>query len=369
MFDGDWLALVIDLGIGIDPIDVDILREMYRDQKVTVAGIDPRLNVSRIARRLRTSRARIASRLRRWGEAGFVRRYDVWPNPALFGLRGWSCELRSTRRLEKPELFRRIALLDGVVGGQEFLGDWSAIQLVAPDESTCRRRLALLRGLEGVAEVGEPLPWSTVEPKRALSLLDLRILRALRRSPRGSLTEIARTVGISTRTMTARYGTLLDEWAVWFVPLFDFAKIPLPVVSLNVQLTPGASHGVVVSALRKEFPWSLEFGWAGMRPLVSPDLLVFFVTLPSAAVIEDLERFATRLAGVQAVELSVMVRTYSFTDWFDSLLAPGEAVATGTPRIQLGIAEQHARPGKPRRPTRSYRSGMVEAVSALPAPG
>lgn len=359
---------MIDLGIGIDPIDVDILREMYRGQKVTVAGIDPRLNVSRIARRLHTSRARIAHRLRRWSETGFVRRYDVWPNPALFGLRGWSFELRSAHRLEKPELFRRIALIDGVVGGQEFLGDWSAAQLVAPDENTCRRRLNLLRGLEGVAEVGEPIPWSSVEPKRALSPLDVRILQALRRNPRGTLTEIARTVGISTRTMTTRYGTLLDEWAVWFVPLFDFGKIPLPVVSLNVHLTPGASHAVAVNALRKEFPWSLEFGWAGMRPLVSPDLLVFFVTLPSAALIEELERFATHLPGARDVEISVMVRTHAFTEWFDGLLASSEAVL---PRVRRGPVAGEAvseRPGRARVSTRGFREGPPDDAPTIGSP-
>jgi len=195
---------VIDLGIGIDPIDVDILREMFRGRKVTVAGIDPRLNVSRIAKRLHTSRARVAYRLRRWSETGFVRRYDVWPNPALFGLRGWGVNVRSTRRLQKPELFRRIGLVDGVVGAQEFVGDWSAVQLVAPDEGTARRRFRLLQGIEGVAEVTDPQPWTPLEPKRPLSPLDLRILRALRKAPRASLSEIARSVGVSSRTMTSR---------------------------------------------------------------------------------------------------------------------------------------------------------------------
>jgi DNA-binding Lrp family transcriptional regulator len=311
----------MDLGIGIDPIDVDILREMYRGRKVTPTGIDPRLNVSRIAHRLHTSRSRVAHRLRRWSETGFVSRFDVWPNPALFGLHGWTVDVRSTKRLEKAELFRRFAAADGMVGAQEFVGEWSAVQFVGPDEATGRRRLTLIRGLEGVAEVGEPQAWSPLRPQRSLSSLDVKIARALRKNLGASLAEIAQTVGISSRTMTNRYGRLLDDGAVWFVPLFDFTKIPIPVVALSLFLDVGAPQDRVTRTLTKEYPWVLEFGWAGMRPVTTRNVLVFFVTLPSAAGTEALERFASELPGVREVEALVLVRTHAFSGWADELLA------------------------------------------------
>jgi len=43
--------------------DIAIVREMYRTGEVTIAGVDPRLNVSRIAERLGCSRAKITGRL------------------------------------------------------------------------------------------------------------------------------------------------------------------------------------------------------------------------------------------------------------------------------------------------------------------
>jgi len=306
------------VGIGFEPLDIDILREMYRTRRVTVAGIDPRLNVTHIAKRLGTSRTRIARRLKIWSESGFIRRYDVWPNPALLHLSGWSANVRVTDRLDKPEFFRRLGTVDGIVSAIEFLGDWVSVQFVAPDEEAGRRRIELLRHLKGVAEVEEAYGWRQLDPKVALSPLDLRILQALRERPRGTLTEIARTVGISTRTMTTRYERLVESWAVWFVPVFDFTQLPL--VNMNVWLHPGASRDRVIQAVVKRFPWALEFGWSGFGPQEVEDYMVLFVTLPSVGAIEEIERLVRGVPGTRDVEVVVMLRTHSFPGWFDELL-------------------------------------------------
>jgi len=309
------------VGIGFDPLDIDILREMYRTRTVTVAGIDPRLNVSLIARRLRTSRTRIARRLKRWSDTGFVRRYDVWPNPALLHLTGWSVNLRVADRLEKPDILRRLGMVDGVVSAVEFLGEWVSVQFVAPDEDSGRRRVEIFRHIKGVAEVEALYAWHPLEPKAPLTSLDLRILRALRKRPRGTLTEIARAVGISTRTMTTRYERLVENWSVWFVPVFDFTQLPLPLVNLNVWFETGVSSEEMVRAVVKQFPWSLEFGWGEFGPPESVDFKTLFVTVPSVGAIEDLERLVRSVPGTKDVELVVMLRTHSFPGWFDEMLA------------------------------------------------
>jgi len=311
------------VGIGFDPLDIDILREMYRTRRVTVAGVDPRLNVSHIARRLRTSRTRIARRLNLWSEAGFIRRYDVWPNPALFHLVGWSVNLRFSNRLEKPEVFQRLGMVDGVVSAVEFLGDWTAVQFLTPDEEAGQRRKEMLRHLKGVEEVESLYPWRPLEPRAALSPLDLRILHALRQRPRGTLTEIARAVGISTRTMTTRYERLVESWSVWFVPVFDFTQLPLPIVSVNVDLEPGASGRRVSEAVLKQYPWTLEFGYGEFGPPETESFKTLFVTVPSVGAIEDLERLVWSVPGTKNVEALVMLRTHSFPAWFDELLSRG----------------------------------------------
>jgi DNA-binding Lrp family transcriptional regulator len=327
--------------------DRDILTELYHTGQVTIAGVDPRISVSRIARRLKTSRARVAARIREWERSGLLRGYDVWPNPALFGVVGGSVDLRLADRLRKPEIFRRIALVDGVVGALEFLGDWVSVQLMAPEPSSLERRVRLLGGLEGVAEVGPLFPWANIEVERTLSPLEIRIIRALRHDPRGSLAEIAKAVGVSTRTMTARYGALLDQSLVWFLPSYDFTALASPIVALTLQLRSAEERSTVLTSLRKRLPWFLEFGTSGFGPIFDPKLVTVFVFAPSAAGVEAVERTARELPGVAGAEANVMVRVVSFPDAFESLLAAAAGETPTKDRRPTG-ADQRAQPARPR---------------------
>ncbi|HYA57698.1 MAG TPA: AsnC family transcriptional regulator [Thermoplasmata archaeon] len=301
-------------------IDIAILREMYRGGAVNLAGVDPRLNATRIARSLKVGRARVAARLKWWREAGFLRKFDVWINPALLGWQGAWVPLRVGHHRVKPELIERLALVDGVVSGLEFLGEWLSVGVVAPDGASLNRRVRLLRHMPGVTEVDTAVPWVVTEPTRRLTPLDVRIVRALRHRPMATLSEIARTVGISTRTMTRRYSDLLDDRAVWFVPVFDFRALTRPVVSLTLHVRPGTAREDLSEQIRSRFPLTLDFTTSDVGPEMSPLDLVFFVTLPSAAYLEELERLVGKAEGVENVESYVMVRILDFPEWFDSHL-------------------------------------------------
>ncbi len=301
-------------------IDIDILREMYRSRGVTVAGVDPRLKANRIAQRLGVSRARVDSRLKEWMRYGLLQRYDVWPNPALFDLIGFTVDLRLVDRFRKEQVIERIGLIDGAVGGIDLAGDWISAQFVVPNEIEARRRTDLLRGLAGVAEAGAPILWARLEPTRGLTTLDLRIIRVLRDYPTDPLSTVARHVGVSTRTITTRYGQLVDDLAVWFVPVLDFRALAQPVVSINVTLSDSADHEAVSRAFRKAFPQSLEFVRAPFGPILPDRVAVFFALCPSAARVEELEGLLRSLPGVETVEALLMIRIFSFPETFDRLV-------------------------------------------------
>lgn len=300
--------------------DIDILREMYRSRGVTIAGIDPRLNANRVAQRLGVSRARVDARLKEWTRYGLLQRLDVWPNPALFHRQGFTVDLRLADRFRKEEVIRRIGLIDGAVGGLDFVGDWITAQFVVPSEDDGRRTTQLLRAISGIVEVGTPIPWIRLEPTRGLTPLDRRILRVLRNYPTQSLSSIARHVGVSTRTMTTRYGRLVDDLAVWFVPVLDFRALSQPVLTVNVELTATADPGVASHAIRRAFPQTLEMVRTAFGPALPEHVRVFFVLCPSAARLEELEGFVRNIPGVAAVEMLVMIRVFSFPETFDRLI-------------------------------------------------
>jgi DNA-binding Lrp family transcriptional regulator len=309
-------------------IDIDILREMYRHRGVTVAGVDPRLNATRIGQRLGVSRARVDARLKDWARYGLLQRFDVWPNPALLQRIGFTVDVRLSDRFRKEEVIARIRLIDGAVGGIDFVGDWISVQFVVPGEAEARRTADLLRGIAGIAEVGTPILWARLESNRTLTPLELRIVRVLRDYPTQSLSTIARHVGVSTRTITTRYGQLLDDLAVWFVPVLDFRALAQPVVSMNVQLAASADHELISRSVRKEFPQSLEFVRTAFGPILPDRVAVFFVLCPSSARVEELEGFVRSLPGVEALEALLMIRIFSFPETFDRLVPPAQPRAT-----------------------------------------
>lgn len=312
-----------------EAIDLAVLREMYRDGAVNLVGIDPRINATRVARSLRIGRSRVAARMRWWRSSGFLRSYAVWVNPALFGWQAGWVAVRLAHHREKPALFERLKLIDGVVSAIEFLGEWVSVAIVAPDAATFHRRLELLRHFAGVVEVDTPMPWSLPEPKRPLSSLDLRVVRALRERPEAALHDTARRVGISTRTMTRKYAALLDELAIWFVPVFDFRVFSRPVVALTLFLRPHASREGVAAEVRKHYPLTLPAGPGGGE---SPEHLTTFVILPSAAHQEELERFAAGLPEVAALESYLLVRFYDYPEWFDRLVSARDPSPGGSDR-------------------------------------
>jgi DNA-binding Lrp family transcriptional regulator len=305
---------------GLTDPDIDMLRVMYAAPGISISGIDPRLNASRIAQRMGISRARVAARLRAWEESGFLSRYDVWPNPHLFGLTGATFNIRVRDRLAKEPVLARLALVPGAVGGIEFLGDWIAATFVMPLDADPHRSAALLRGLADVEEVEESIPWAPPTSVRTLSPLERRIVRVLRKYPTDSLASVARHVGVSTRTITTRYGRLLDERAVWFVPVFDFRALAEPILNLNLVFRSAADRELFERALRGAYPQSIGFQRSRFGPALPETVGSFFAVAPSAARTEEVEAWVRTNPGIVTQETLTMKRVFSFPETFDRLL-------------------------------------------------
>jgi DNA-binding Lrp family transcriptional regulator len=303
-----------------ETLDIDILREMYREGAIDFTGVDPRLNATGIARKLSVRRARVSARLKAWRDSGLLRRYDVWVNPALFGWQGAGVSIRVHHPHAKADLFSRLAALEGAVSGVEFLGEWITFGVVTPDAAALERTLRIIRGLAGVREVDVPVPWRMLPPRRELSSLDIRIVRALRENPTALLSATADRVGISTRTMTRRYANLVENRDVWFHPSFDFRAFSSPVVLLAMTLRPEIDRRSILRRIQTGYPLCLAFRGMPERPGPDTGGLLGLVMPSSAAHLEEVEQFVASIEGVEELEANVVVRLHSFPDWFDRQL-------------------------------------------------
>lgn len=303
----------------LDELDVEILRTMYRGGVDALEGIDPRLSASRIGRSLAVGRSRVAGRMHAWVRSGFMSRYDVWINPALFNHRGAWARVRVDRAGRKPELNRRLGLVEGVVSATEFLGTRVNIGIVAPDSTQIERRLDLIRGLTGVEEALRLADWPTREARRQLTPLEVRVVRALRAQPTATLNDTARRAGISARTLTRKYSDLIESSLVWFQPVFDLRSLSSPLVALSATLDRGSNPHAITGQLRLRYPLLVELAEPGPPPARTYAQFEWGVIVPTAQ-IDDLTQYASSLKGVERVEWKVPVRTCNYSDWFDSRL-------------------------------------------------
>ncbi len=318
----------------LEPIDLAMLRAMYRDGGVNLAGHDPRLNANRVAQTLRVGRGTVVARLRWWKESGFLRRYTVWPNPAMLGWQGAGLSVRLSSPRDKPAFLSQVGLVDGVVNAIEFLGSWITLGLIAPDPATLQRRTELIRHLGNVAEVEGPLPWRVPEPGGKLSSLDLRIVRSLRDRPSSTLSEVAHRVGISTRTMTRRYAHLVRDWSVWFIPVFNFRALANPVVWVQAKLRSSQARDELVALVRKHYPLTLPSLIMIESPPEAGMEVAMVTALPTMAAYDDLDRLVASQPGVKESEILVMVEVHDFHGGIDQMLG-SVALPGGGPASSL----------------------------------
>ena len=313
----------------MDGLDLAILREMSREADFMWAGQDPRVTSDDVAERLRVAGSTVRARLRAWQEAGFLVELLVLPNPCLLGAglaRGF---LRVDDIRAKQRVLSDLALIDGVVGALDHVGPWIGVGYVAENEAALARSVALVRRLAGVQEASPPELLSKVRCEGKLSPLDWRLVKALRAGPEKTFAQLAREVGISTRTFTRRYTKLAERHALWTMPVVDFTKFHGGAVARLLCTTsggPGARK--VAEELRKCFPEMLELhahrASQAQAPMV--DVLLF---RPSVGEIEDAQRIALDLPGVKEAEVVFPRRLHAFPYWFDvrveALAGGGEA--------------------------------------------
>ena len=241
-------------------------------------------------------------------------------NPALHGWDGAYVYLHHEHHRSKPELFRRLGLIDGVVGAQEFLGEMSSVTIAAPDAFTLGRRIDLVRTLPGVREVGPVVPWHLPESTHRITPVELGLVRALRESPTAPLYEIADKIQTSTRTVTRRYAALVKEWAIWVVPMLDCTALLRPAVSVHLKVEQGADRDRIARELRSRFPLTIDVFATPVESRATPMSFAFYVMLPSPAALEEFEQFCESLPGVESISDAVLVRYHDYPSWYDRQL-------------------------------------------------
>ncbi len=298
-------------------LDFEILRECFSAGSAGL-GFDPRQTPEVISRRLRVSPATVRRRFGVWRDAGFLRGYDVIPNPALLGGRLVARLMDFADPIAQERAIETLSLIDGMVQIDPARSTLLAVYFV-DSASQSERRLRQLRGIDGATEIGPELTFGFPPCNRTMSRADWRLVAALRRTPEASLSELAKDVGQSARTTSRRLDSLLDAGALMFDPILDFARFHQTLSGLAVSVEDADQRERILQEIRALHPASFS-SWG--LPLTDPNqreapTVHLWVTAPTSATLDELIPRVARLAGVKNVMLWYGRSTIPIRPWLD----------------------------------------------------
>lgn len=318
-------------GTNGESLDFAILRGSYSGGNGTL-GFDPRKSPERIAKELRVSPGTVRRRLGVWRDRGFLRGFDVIPNPGLLGGRFVTRVLDFQGMVAQERAIEALSLIDGMI--QIIPARTMLLAFYFVDSaSQSDRRLKQIESVEGTESVHPEVPYEFPPCSRRMSRSDWQLLLALRRDPEGSLRELAQRVGQSTRTTSRRYDSLLDESAMIFDPIFDFTRYYQTLANLVVCVDSTQPRDEIEREIRALCPQSIPTLGSPLRDAKGGEAatVIAWVAAPTSAELDAVAAHLARVPGVSQVNLWFPRTTLPIRPWLDERI---ETV------LRLGAAER-----------------------------
>jgi DNA-binding Lrp family transcriptional regulator len=202
-----------------------ILRELYSPAWLRKSGRESYVG---LAKKLGIDDQTVRTTIGRMQKSGFLKAWSVTLNPHVLGM---ECESVVVSAVEgassrKDRVISQLKLVEGVVAVFSFLDD-PGLRLVFyyGDDRDLERRIRLVSSICGV---GAPsLSWKTLFPpcKMRLKKTDWEIVRFLLKDSRKSVSQIAKGIGVSTRTVGRRLAAMTEDRSFFINPIVDVKKV------------------------------------------------------------------------------------------------------------------------------------------------
>jgi DNA-binding Lrp family transcriptional regulator len=312
----------------MDPLDFAIYRFLSQGGEARFwAGrrvIDPMITPREIAERVGISESGVRARLRHLAERGFLKDRAVIPNPALFGERVFVADLLVRQSGEVDRILRDLTLVEGVIFTRDVMDeDERKIQVhfVSENDATATRHANLVGRLSPAGGPIVPQPYYTPPCDRELSPLDWRILQAVWRHPDATFAEIAKTVGISLKTVARSYHQLVDSRACWWTHGPESEEFPLALVSVALR-SPRDRDAVTGWILRDAHAWMpVASDGFGLEPENAATVLAGLVPADAPTILERFLRKFANVEGVVSIRRTFPLGSASYPAWFGHRIA------------------------------------------------
>ena len=204
-----------------DDLDIRIVKAMASPHSFQW---DVRISYARVAEGLAIDEETVRSRLRHMNDVGFIEGWQLILNPVLLGRKAATVELGVKDPESKAEAISRLKNVECVTLIDDFYGSELAVDVLYEDESMLARQVQLIASLCGSPS---PVWWRLGFPPCDLDLTrtEWRILQVLRMNARGRLSDVARELKLSTRTVKRHMERMVEGKAFYLDPLLNVGRI------------------------------------------------------------------------------------------------------------------------------------------------
>lgn len=302
----------------MDALDARILREFGIDPFTSWPRRKAGLKLSDVARRMDRNLQFVKDRVERMESDGVITGYRAFPNLRQMGL-DFTTFIWPTSLVPDKQLLSRLGTVDGFVGVVWSLDSCLCVDITHAGPAEKKRRLELVGQLLGVENKPSVLfhrPFPDV--KRRLSPLDWRIIGAMADDARRPLSDVAKELGVTAKTVRSRYHTMWGEGCIDTHVVLDFERMSgLFPFAISFWYEEGAS-GASQRILDHFEDRLLDVVEAPSGDYCSFQIRIFAYT---PAEVQALVREGLALEGVQRAEPFLATGAYYDERWLQELLS------------------------------------------------
>jgi len=300
----------------MDALDVKILRALLSERSVAPSERQVSSSLRSIAARLGADDVTVTYRYKKLAELGALSGWRIAINPTFFGLNSLDATVDVQPESAKPDMIRKLSLIHEVVGIQDFYG--RGLKVVAwygSNEARSRvvELISRITNPESMTVFHWTIPKSRTE---RLTPTDVAIIRALSDDARMSLSEVARELGFSTRTVRNHVEKLLSENLIHSFPSLNMSSIPgLIPVHFSYTYSNGESKGAVDGAILSRF----EENYLSVM-FSDPDRGYITMVVSTMKDVQDALVWAKSQPGIASARTDILVKWLTFPDKLVELL-------------------------------------------------
>ena len=260
-----------------------------------------------VARKLGIDEETVRNRVKRLKESGFLLGWRLVPNPTLLARVSTSILLGFDDQASKERAISRLTEVEGVINIVSIYEKGLTLALFDDDKRSASKQVVTV----GMSEDPLTTPSPGLAPSRfRMTQLDWEIARLLLRDADKTMTEVAKQVRVSARTVKRRLNQMMKESAVFIMPIVDLRKAEGISYQLLVQSEEGKSSEVnKLVATRID---NLVF-----RASDSKGGLIFGFTGANVAEGIEVLNWVKQQPSVKSAKVNIVERIVHVYDWLE----------------------------------------------------